>query len=200
MGTCASKAHPRRGHHIMTYYIYPHNTINYCMSVLTTSLHLFRSCVTLISVCNVSSGFLILIAKSLSFKSLAMVFDQVICRPPSLSSCWFKGIIGGVQVENEVSSDSKNSDYVLSGTFYGIEKACRVVVQCCREVGTYSKILYVFGLSIISIAKLGKPFLLTQKNFLSRIFDQFVSFHDLSKCTWEFNYFCYFGPLFRAQS
>ena len=67
--------------------------------------------------------------------------------------------IGGVYVKNEVSNDSENSDNVLSGTFYGIEKACRVVVQCCREVGTYPKILYIFGLSIFSIAKLGKSFL-----------------------------------------
>ena len=66
---------------------------------------------------------------------------------------------GGVYVENEVSSDCKNSDYVLSGTFYGMEKACRVVVQCCHEVDTYPKILYSFGLSFFSIAKLGKPFL-----------------------------------------
>ena len=55
------------------------------------------------------------------------------------------GIGGGVYVKNEVSNDSENSDNVLSGTFYGIEKVCRVVVQCCPEVGTYPKILYIFA-------------------------------------------------------
>ena len=54
-----------------------------------------------------------------------------------------KGIGGGSGSKFffEVLSDSENSDYVLSGTFYGIEKARRAVVQCCREVGTYPEIL-----------------------------------------------------------
>ena len=38
-----------------------------------------------------------------------------------------KGIGGGVQIENGVFSDSENSSYVLSGTFYGIKKAFPVV-------------------------------------------------------------------------
>ena len=53
-------------------------------------------------------------------------------------------------------SDSKNSDYVLSGTFYGIEKACRVVVQCCREAGTYAKILYIFEFCDFFNRKIGQ--------------------------------------------
>ena len=61
-------------------------------------------------------------------------------------------------VENEVASDSKKVDYVPSGTFNGIEKACRVVVHCCCEVDMYPKIQYIFGLSIFSSARLGKPF------------------------------------------
>ena len=40
-----------------------------------------------------------------------------------------------------VLSDSETSDCVLSGTFYGIEKARRAVVLYCREVGMYPKIL-----------------------------------------------------------
>ena len=47
---------------------------------------------------------------------------------------------------------------VPSGTVYGIEKAFREVVQCCREVDMYPKIQYIFGFSIFSSAKLGKPF------------------------------------------
>ena len=55
-----------------------------------------------------------------------------------------KGIGGGSGSKKfflEFLSDSENSDYALSGTFYGIEKACRAVVQRCREVGAYPKIL-----------------------------------------------------------
>ena len=84
----------------MIKYIYPHNTINYCMSVLTISLHVCRSCVMLISVCNVSWGCLMLIAKSLSFKSLTTVFSQVIFGLPLFPSVGlsasFRAIRNGV--------------------------------------------------------------------------------------------------------
>ena len=54
---------------------------------------------------------------------------------------------------------------VPSGTVYGIEKAFREVVQCCREVDMYPKIQYIFGFSIFQAQNWANPFHLAPDYF-----------------------------------
>ena len=71
---------------------------------------------------------------------------------------------------------------VPSGTVYGIEKAFREVVQCCREVDMYPKIQYIFGFSIFQAQNWANPFHLAPDYFWNPIFDQVVAFHEFFKC------------------
>ena len=98
-----------------------------------------------------------------------------------------KGIGGGVSVENEVLSDSESSRYALSGTFYGIEKACSVAMQWCVKVDTYAHFCRkMYGKMKENQLKFRlfcpkNAFILAPDHFWNPFFGIVVPFHGLYK-------------------
>ena len=90
-------------------------------------------------------------------------------------------------MKNVVLSDLRNSNYTLSGTFYGIKKTFSVVEQRHAKVGHYAHFSAKMYGKIrenrpkIAFFSLKKAFNLAPDHFQNPIFGQIVSLYGLYK-------------------